>query len=224
MKGIKLLTASFAALLLTACGTTSNDIVAKIPINERGYILGSYTVQCRPSSKFHSCHSHFNSMAVQFTDTSTGKFPGALEALTGSLFGSDSEFDWEAPKQMEKGFYFCLPVPADQYQFYATKYYNFGGGGNGYLMEEEDYFSLPFSVSNKKLTYIGQVKLTTSTGKNMLGMKLPMPGVLELSPGDPGVIKKALAKCPEQVRDRIINETPLDANTANHPIVRNVEN
>ena len=102
---------------------------------------------------------------------------------------------------------------------HTYRYWNFDGGGNGYTLPEANQFNVPFRANAGEVLYVGDVKLTYAESKNMLGLKMIVPGVIELSPGDPAQAQLALAKCAEAVRGLPLRSEPLRAPSAGHPLV-----
>jgi hypothetical protein len=70
-----------------------------------------------------------------------------------------------------------------------------------------------------EVAYVGTLKLTTSAGKNIFGMKLSAPGVLLLSSSPGEGMAAALKKCPEAVRGKQVRDASLRATEALKPWV-----
>lgn len=204
-----------SVLLLSACSSISEQRaqrVAAIPEEKRAYIIGAYAVGCEPTKD--SCRQAFNSISTSYRNVEDKDFDSRFDFITGSVFSSDTVPDYIRMDRQDKGMYFCVPLPAGRYSVYAYDFYNFAGGGSGYSMKKENHFDLPFSVSEGEVAYLGTLKISAATGKNIFGMRLPAPGVLLLSSSPGDAIDKALQKCPEHVRSRPVRNAALRADGA----------
>ena len=136
------------------------------------------------------------------------------------MLGEDTKYDFT--RDQKKGYFFCFPLPTGNYKFYGLSYYNFAGGGSGYSTQNDHRFSLPFSVVSSQVTNLGAITMTTSEGKNFLGLSVFGPGQLELSKISDSGITSALLKCPE-TKDRTIVDATLSSELGgNTPEVRYV--
>ena len=202
---------SAALLLLSACATTTQEVVnqrlASIPETARSYVIGTYAVDCTPRNT--ECFHAFNSISTYYRNVDDKEVRGRLNWTTGSVFGNDTTHDYILLDQREKGHYFCLALPAGKYEVYTYDFYNFAGGGSGYSIREEAQFKLPFAVPAGEVIDIGKLHITTSTGKNFFGMTLPAPGILLLGKNTPEARAAALSKCPLNVRSRSIRDASL---------------
>lgn len=202
----------FVALLMSSCATTTeivNQRLASIPEAERAYVIGTYAVDCTPSNS--RCFHAFNSISTYYRNVTDKEVRGRWNWTTGAVFGSDTVHDYILPEHKEKGYYFCLALPIGKYEVFTYDFYNFAGGGSGYSIREEGQFKLPFTLSAGEVVDIGKLHVTTSTGKNFFGMRLPAPGVLLLSRSSPEASGAALSKCPPSARSRAIRDSALTA-------------
>ena len=198
-----------ASGLLGACATVEEinaDKVADVPVNQRSYVLGEFVVEC--NGEKNGCPQAFNSISAYSQRTDAGEpFTMFLNSTQGG-FGGNTEHDFVNPDKNEQGLYFCQIVPAGDYQFYSWSYMNFAGGGSGFSLRDEGHFNLPFTVAPGQAVHIGRIKMTTEVGRNMFGMKLPAPGIMQISEREAD-IQRAQSKCPAVARDRPVDETPL---------------
>ncbi|MGX4642105.1 hypothetical protein [Massilia sp. SYSU DXS3249] len=202
-------------LLLSACSNMAEQRaqrVAAIPEEKRAYIIGAYAVGCEPAKD--RCRQAFNAISTHYRNVEDKDFDSEFEFVHGSVFGKDTVPDYTRMDRQDKGIYFCVPLPAGRYSVYAYDFYNFAGGGSGYSMKKEHHFDLPFSVSEGEVAYLGTLKISAATGKNIFGMPLPAPGVLLLSSSPGDAMDKALQKCPEHVRTRPVRNAALRAEGA----------
>ena len=185
---------------------------AAIPDSMRSYVIGEYVVTCKPHNE--SCNQQFNSISLVFRN-STGRGSGGVLASTQGSLGQDSVYDFVHPDASEKGYYFCRVLPTGSYAFQTFSYWNFAGGGNGFRIRKENEFNVPFSTTPGEVVYLGRLKLSSASGKNLFGMNLPAPGVLLLSPGNAKEMALALKKCPEIARSLPVRSAELKASMAN---------
>jgi hypothetical protein len=85
--------------------------------------------------------------------------------------------------------------------------------------EEETHFDLPFSLAEGEVVYLGTLKISAATGKNIFGMRRPAPRVLLLPSAPDEAIANALQQCPDHVRTRPVRNGALHAAGTN-PSVR----
>lgn len=222
MNASRLAFALATALLLAGCTTPAQvkeQREAAIPPNQRAYVIGRYAVTCEPVRS--GCLQRFNVIALRHHSGQPVNLSGEIEAQHGGMFGGNTVFDFEDPGRGEKGFYFCELFPAGSSAFVGLSFWNFQGGGSGYRTDPDHFFQLPFTLAAGEVAYVGRLKVTTETGRNMFGMKLPAPGVLEVSSSPAEDIAKALMKCPESVRNATVRDASLSADAARgHPLVR----
>lgn len=204
---------------LAGCTTLEEKMaaqVAAIPDAQRAYIVGSYRIECLPRKE--KCHSAFNSISAYYSNIATPPIGGTWNVSEGG-FGGNTVYDFVDPAAKEKGIYFCQSLPAGDYALRSYSYWNYDGGGNGYRLREEDRFDVRFHAIAGEVVYLGDIKLTYGEGKNLLGMKLIVPGVVALSPGTPADAQRALAKCAEAVRALPMRSVPLQPPAGGHPLV-----
>lgn len=196
---LKLIIAASVLLNLVSCTTYSQarkQLEDSLPENERAYLVGKYSVQCQPNSSQTKCAQSFNSISLHYKIDGENKYSDRLDSTNGSMFGNDTAYDEIAYDKNEKSYYFCRILPAGEYRFFTISFWNFAGGGSGYYLSEEDQFNVPFKLEAGKINSIGSLKLTTEKGKNIFGMPLPAPGVLEISPINKDEVELAVQKCP----------------------------
>lgn len=185
---------------------------AAIPTDQRSYAIGRFSIDCLPVKE--RCVQRFDSMSVGYSSSAGKSFEGVVEAVQGS-FGYDTVFDEVSITAGEKSFYFCEVFPPGEHSFFTMRYWNFAGGGGGFFLRDEDYFSLPFSTAPGEVVYVGRLKMTTSIEHNIFGMPLHAPGQLLLSSDAHADIARALAKCPVEMRDARVRDAPLRTCTPN---------
>ena len=56
---------------------------------------------------------------------------------------------------------------------------HFADGVSSFSVDAESHFKLPFSVSKTEVAYVGQLKMTLSSGKNTFCMKVYGSGILQ---------------------------------------------
>ncbi len=211
-----------AFLCLSGCATGPNVLTQRlsaIPAENHSYIVGTYVVTCEPRRE--RCDQAFNSISAYYRSSSDKDASGRLNSVTGSMFSNDTAYDFVDLTRKEKGFHFCIPLPAGDYVFYTFDFYNFAGGGSGYSIPEKNQFKLPLSLTSGEVAYVGRLKLTTTTGKNIFGLPLPAPGILLLSSDTTEIQKAALSKCPDIARSRPIRDASLTPAMANgNPLVQ----
>lgn len=211
-----------AAMLVTTlagCVTVEQEMqqqVAAIPEAQRAYIAGSFRIACLARKE--KCHAPFNSLSVFYRNKANAQQFGRLGVSEGG-FGGNTVYDFVDPANAEKGIYFCQSLPAGDYSLHSYRYWNYDGGGNGYNLREEHQFDVPFRANAGEVLYVGDIRLTYEEGKSLLGLKMIVPGVVELSPGDAPDTQAALAKCAESVRGLPLRTAPLQAPAGGHPLV-----
>lgn len=221
MRYLNLVLPLLPIIITTGCNTVAqkrNAIIEKIPPDERAYIIGKYSVACKPVGS--SCSQHFNSITLHYRDINTKSFPGTLSSTVGSIFGGNTEHDFISQASHEQGIYFCYALPPDNYEFYTVNYYSFSGGGSGYTLKEDAYFSLPFTLTHGELAYVGNFKMTTRIGSNAFGMPLRTAGQLVISNGNEDDMSKALDKCPASVRSKRVKIIDFNRKPVRHPILK----
>ena len=88
-------------------------------------------------------------------------------------------------------------------------------------MPEEYEFALPFSLAPGEVAYVGRLKVTTETARNVFGMKIQVPGKLLLSSEPTEARLEAMRKCPESVRNSPIRDATLKLEMIRgNPVVR----
>jgi hypothetical protein len=212
----QLLAAAAGLLLLGGCSTMAEQRaqrLASIPEEKRAYIIGTYAVGCEPVND--RCRQAFNSISTYYRNVDDKDFDSRFQFVVGNVFSGDTVPDYTRIDRQDKGMYFCVPLPAGRYSVFAFDFYNFAGGGSGYSMKKEMHFDLPFSLAEGEVVYLGTLKISAATGKNIFGMRRPAPGVLLLSSAPDEAIAKALQKCPEHIRTRPVRNGALHADGAN---------
>ena len=206
-------------LLLSGCVTADQAMqnqVSAIPEEKRAYIVGTYRVECVVRGA--KCHPAFNSISAFYRNKENKDIFGKLSVSEGG-FGGNTVFDFVNIDKKEKGIFFCQSVPAGDYSLYSYSYWNYDGGGNGYNLREENFFNIPFRATAGEIVYVGDIRLTYSTGKSMLGLKTIGPGVVELSSGNSSDAQTAVAKCAESVRQLPLKVDALRAPAGGHELV-----
>ena len=204
------------AVALTSCATGPSPLdqrLASIPSNDHAFIVGTFLVTCRPSGSY--CVQAFNSLSTYYRSQVDSGIWGTLSSTYGSMFSENTKFDFVDQAGGQKGFHFCIALPAGAFEFYSYSFYNYAGGGSGFSLPKKNQFSVPFSLAPGELLNLGQIKLSTTVGKNMFGMSLPAPGSLIFSPSSSPVLADAIKKCPESVRARPMKLAELSTEVIN---------
>lgn len=217
--------ASIAAslvLLVSACATNADRInqrLAAIPEANRAYVIGTFAVECSPQKE--NCYHQFNSLSAYYKSLEDKDIGGNLNATFGSVLGKDTVYDFVNQDKREKGYHFCIALPAGSYAFNTISFYNFAGGGSGFSIKEENQFKLPFALANGEVAYVGKLKLTTSATKGLFGVGFAAPGKLLLSSDPVDGMKAAMQKCPESVRNKAVRNASLNvADAKGSPFVQ----
>lgn len=219
MKNQQLMLTAALSALLSGCVTAEQAMekqVASIPESQRAYIIGTYRVEC--VAKGEKCHPAFNSISAFYRNSSNSSIFGKLSISEGG-FGGNTVFDFVSIDKKEKGVFFCQSVPAGDYSLYSYSYWNYDGGGNGYNLLEENYFNVPFRATAGEIVYVGDIKLTYSTGKSLLGLKAIGPGLVELSPGNSAEAQSAISKCAASARQLPLRSEPLRGHAGGHELI-----
>jgi hypothetical protein len=212
-------------VLIAGCETLDQQrqrIENSLNESERAYLVGKYSTQCKGNSDKTKCAQYFNSISVSFKSTDNDRVWDRLASTQGGISGN-SVYDEVKPELDEKSIYFCRILPEGEYEFYSTTYWNYAGGGSGYSLRKGDYFSVPFSLKAEMVTTVDTVKLTTTKGKNLIGLALTLPGQLELKPLSKEELQLAIQKCPEAAHDKPIIESNLPEKDYLSPFVSSVK-
>ncbi len=206
----KLTTVIMVTVILSGCAsgpTPLQNRIDSIPEMQRGYAIGTYSVDCRVHRD--SCIQAFNSITAYYRMTTDHEIRGNLDWTFGSLFRTNPTHDYINSEEGHKGFHFCVALPPGSYEFHSISYYNFAGGGSGYSVREKDFFSVPFLINPGEVSDLGSIRVTTTTGKNIFGMTLPAPGVMQISSARASDSKAAIMKCPESAKTMDVLSSPL---------------
>jgi hypothetical protein len=198
--------------VLSACASGPDLIdqqLASAPPEKHSYIIGTYAVSCETFRG--QCSQAFNALSTHYRDTRKPTARRRLTSVVGSTFASNTLHDFVDQERGERGFHFCIALPAGTYAFHSFDFYNFAGGGSGFSLPTEHQFNLPFTLSEGEIAYLGRLKLTTTVRMDILGMGRPSPGSLQLSSDGPDMQALALQKCPVSVRGKPIRHAPLVA-------------
>lgn len=209
-------------LSLSGCVTMDQAMqkrLESVPAHEIGYVLGTYKAGCWATKKG-GCQQPFNAITAYYNSVSSPDLQGALSLQHGGMFGGNTVYDFENADLLEKGIYFCQPLPAGEYQMISYSYWNFAGGGNGYRLDKKNQFDIRFNVAAGELRHIGNIKATLESGKNVFGMTVYGPGQIELSGASEDEQRLALEKCPESVRLAPLATELLRQPGGEHPLVR----
>jgi hypothetical protein len=214
------LAATAAVLLLGACSSPETQVAERasaLPETQRAYAIGTYAVDCRPAGD--KCIQAFNSISAHYRSKDGQGVEARLRFVSDSMMGDNTVPDYIRPDRQDKGSYFCLALPPGAYSIYGYDFINFAGGGTGYRFLKKNEFDLPFTLAPGEVVYLGTIKMTTGTGKNILDMTLNAPGIMMLSSAHRDGIDAALKKCPESVRGRPVRDASLRVADANTPFV-----
>lgn len=217
---IHVLPALATAFLLGACASPETQVeqrAAALPETERAYAIVTYAVDCRPAGD--KCIQAFNSISAHYRSTDGKGVEARLRFVSDSIMGDNTTPDYVRADRRDKGVHFCLALPPGKYAIYGYEFINFAGGGTGYRFPKKNEFELPFSLAPGEVVYLGTIKMTTGTGKNIFGMSLNAPGIMMLSSAHREGIAAALEKCPEAVRKRPVRDASLRVEDAHTPFV-----
>jgi hypothetical protein len=181
--------------------------VKNTPVESRAHLIGVFSVECRKFKgilqKTSSCNQQFNSIStyVVKSDPNKDKISGFRLNSTFGSFGDDTKFDFESivDSQGEKGFYFCKEILPGEYSVRGLDFTNFAGGGSGYSTREGQSFDFKFSALPGDIVVLGNIRISTTQGKNLIGIPITGPGYLEVLTIDSNDIKMAAAKCNSSV-------------------------
>ncbi|QJE02569.1 hypothetical protein HH212_23210 [Massilia forsythiae] len=207
-----------AALLLGGCSTIEErqqQRVADIPEAGRGYVVGTFAIQCKPADA--SCVNEYDAQLLQFRSADKTWEDSVAIGNYGVPTFQRQVFDYERAERAEKGKRFCVPLRPGSYGFYGFTYFI---GGIAYSFKRASEFNLAFIVKPGEITDVGKLKLTSEHGRHLLGFQVPVPGMLLLSGQPKADIDAALQKCPERVRAWPVREASLRAMDAATPLVR----
>ncbi len=206
----KLSLALAVASTLAGCASGPSPLQGRlesIPETQRGYVVGTYSVDCRVSKD--ACTQAFNSISADYRMTDAHEVRGRLAWTSGSMFQANTVHDYINTEEKHKGFHFCIALPPGSYEIHSISYYNFAGGGSGYSVAEKDFFSVPFSVSSGEVSDLGTIRITTTRGRNLFGIPLPAPGVMLLSPPSASSQSATTSRCPEAAKAMPVRSSPL---------------
>ena len=212
-----------ATLILTGCASAPSviEVADKLPDDQAGYLLASFSVNCRnitPLIGTVTCVRPFDSMYVSYLSRENKKLGGVLE-ITSSTFNSKLWPDVEENGAAIR--YLCLRVPTGTYDIASATFYSFDGGGRGFHVAIDPKVVMSFTVEAKIVKYIGALKLYSKSGQNAFGIPLSVPGYLEIDANESRDITEALKKCDvRRPTDRPVKVDFLNVkNTAQHPFV-----
>ncbi len=211
---------------LTGCGTSPyQKQLAATPVDQRVRILGSVATSCTKIKTIFGkevCDQAFNSM---HTYLSSGQGSTSVGMTYGS-FGDDTPIEFRSlgTTKGENGGYFCEEILAGQYTLRGLDFWNFGGGGSGYRSREGTTFQFPISAKPGDVILLGNLRISTISGKNRLGMKMEGPGYLQVLPVDEFEVLEAMKKCANPVasREQVIGPLLSPKNVGNQPLVEAV--
>lgn len=210
MKSCKLLVWLAGTAWLSGCATVYEGLQAKtaaLPEASRAYVMGAYSVDCRAGTG--GCVQAFNEISAEYRSQVDPLLRGTLASVWGNVIKGDTVHDEVDAAAGTRTFFFCVPLAPGPYEFHALSYYNYAGGGTGYSMRPEQFFSVPFVLQPGELVNVGRLHVASTRGKNVFGMTLSGPGALYLAPGSPTTRQAALRKCPAVVQDRPTRDATL---------------
>jgi hypothetical protein len=197
-------------VLLAGCSSLADQQaqrIAAIPEAKRAYIIGTYAIGCERNKN--NCQQMFNAISTYYRKPEEKDTVYLFQISSGHVLTSDEVPDFTNMERREKGNYFCVALPAGRFSVFTYDFYNFANGGMRYSLPKDSIFDVPFTLAEGEVVDIGTLKVTTATGKNLLGMQLPAPGKLLLSSSSDEAQAKALQKCPADVRTRPVRSAPL---------------
>ena len=214
---------TLATLILAGCASAPSvvEVADKLPDDQAGYLLASFSVNCRsitPLLGSVNCVRPFDSMSVSYLLRENKKLGGVLE-ITSSTFDSKLWPDVEGNDSAVR--YVCMRIPTGTYDIASATYWRFAGGGSGYQVAIDPKVVISFTVEAKVVKYIGALKLHSKSGPNAFGIPISIPGYLEIDSNESRDIAQALKKC--DARKPTDNAVKVDflnvQNTAQHPFV-----
>lgn len=165
---------AFLVLLLSGCATkmlkpdpiTQADLTA-----QSGVLAGSFARN--PNAP------QYYSQTFYFKNAVTGekheiKSQQEFNPLSGGRTAD------EFKKKDGAGATFALKLPVGRYVFYNFSLYRPSPLGHTYYYSKAD-FAIPFEVVPNQVSYVGEIKLEGSTGRNIFGMKMPAGGIWIIS-------------------------------------------
>ena len=212
-----------SALILAGCASAPSvtQVADKLPDDQAGYLLASFSVNCRsitPLIGSVNCVRPFDSMFVSYVSREDKKLGGVFE-ITSSTFDSKLWPDVEGNGTAIR--YVCMRMPTGTYDIASATFYSFDGGGRGYQVAIDPKVVMSFTVEAKVVKYIGALKLYSKSGQNAFGIPLYVPGYLEIDANESRDVAQALKKCDvRKPRDKPVKIDFLTVqNTAQHPFV-----
>ncbi len=187
---------------LFTTGCVTNSLVPQ-PITEadlsetNGVLVGSFSRD--PSGP------KYYSQTFRFKNVSTGKEHSVSSQPSFNMFSGKTSDDFKLSNS--HGGVFALSLPAGEYTFHNFRLYQ----SNGYFEQNwtsQEPYSIPFSIQANKVNYVGEIKLSPLTAKNVFGIKVQAGGVWIISDQknrDFGVIA---TKHPEIPLNQVVSVIP----------------
>ncbi len=222
---LKVLCYSLVITGIIACGSTqkksspaqSQNIIKNQSKNaQNGYILGSFTTTCRDSKKNKkSCKEPFKVMSLLYRNSDNYR---KQDRLTIKQTGKEKrQIDYSSGD--EHRFYFCQAIEEGQHEFFNIYFNDLSFRSDGYTLNREDYFSLPFKVKAGQLNYVGALNL--QSGKRIDYFENPLPTTAYLFVKDEisRDISKAKDKCPTEYKSDYVKVNILDSSEIPQPLI-----
>jgi len=218
---LKSITAILCSILLSSCYSHNNNIkklVDDIPVDERAYFVGKYSVSCKPNKSKNRCGLGFHGIFLNYKSQNSENTIWDRFGIEGDLWFNSAEADSIDFEKGEASNYFCKILPAGDYSIYSMTYWTHTDGKT-YRVKENQYFDIPFKLERMKISNLDHLKLTTTFEKNWMGIHLPFPGVLKLSPLSDQEINKAIEKCPSVAKGYDVTQQKIWEHEFKSPLI-----
>lgn len=159
------------ALSLTACWATTDTPTRwnQLPAEQVGWAFGTITAEMSGPS------GPLSRYIIRFRNLDTRE-----EGFLSVNPGMDSSGDPDLyERRKTSGTFFDIPMPAGRYEFYDVWMVAATGFGSTEYRSREP-FSVPFTIENGKMHYLGEFRAYPLVGRNVFGMSLPAGGYFVL--------------------------------------------
>lgn len=202
--------------LLAACGSYVSryeKMILVTPPETLGYIIGSYTINCSPFTWQKKDNVNpicskpdYSSQTTVFRDVNDNEIQGSI-GIVPNLWNGTIAGGFENPSNDEIKIYFCKAIPEGSYEFFGVSTNGFQTHGSESSLFERNYFSAPFTINKKKLTYVGNFRHVTKVNKDNILFSsrfARIPDYLSIRNHYEKDISKAVEKCPEGVKNNAV--------------------
>jgi len=190
------------SMLLTGCATT---LLAPKPISTsdlsetNGILIGSFARDPDGPTYY--------SQTIRYKNNETGKEHEITAQLAFNMFNGKTPDDFKTKDS--HGGVFAFSLPAGEYTFYNFRLYQ----SNGYFHQNWtsiEPFDIPFTVKPNRVNYVGEIKLSPFTGKNLFGMRVHAGGLWLVSNQSSRDFDIMMQKYPEIRLDKVNNIVPSE--------------